>query len=134
GVLRWRGRLDYVLQPFSKRSWAPLSPRVRNALRLTAYQIEVLMSVPPEAACDEGVRLVKAKEPWAGGFTNEVIRAFLRGRSSLRFPDPENQPESYLSAYYSHPQWLVRRWLERFSFQECAGLCAANNEIPPTSL
>jgi 16S rRNA (cytosine967-C5)-methyltransferase len=40
----------------------------------------------------------------------------------------------YLSVYYSHPLWLVRRWLSRFGHEETEKLLVANNEVPGLTL
>ena len=33
----------------------------------------------------------------------------------------------YLSCRYSHPEWMVRRWLKRYGSEETEKLLAANN-------
>ena len=134
GTLRWRGRLDHLLAPFSSRPWSSLSPWVRNALRLAAYQVLFLRSVPAAVAGDECVALVKERERWAAGFANAVFRAFLRGWEQVSFPDPATEPVAYIAAWHSHPEWLVRRWCARFGAEACAALCSANNAVPPLTL
>ncbi|MFO7169895.1 MAG: transcription antitermination factor NusB, partial [Chloroflexota bacterium] len=92
GVLRWQGRIDYYLQHFSKRPLARLSPISRAALRLAAYQMLFLESIPPPVACSQSVALVKAREPWAAGFVNGVCRSFVRKWQQLPLPDPQSDP------------------------------------------
>jgi 16S rRNA (cytosine967-C5)-methyltransferase len=40
----------------------------------------------------------------------------------------KRDPVYALSARFSHPQWLVRLWRERWGDEQTAALCAANNE------
>lgn len=134
GVLRWRGRIDHILSQFSKRPLVKLTPWTRNALRIGLYQLLFLPSIPHAVACDETVRLVSGQEPWATGFANALLRAYLRGADKVRFPDPNQDPAQYLSVYHSHPHWMVRRWIDRFQFETTEAICQANNRIPPVTI
>lgn len=134
GVTRWRGRIDHHLRSFAKRPLERLSPRVRNALRLAAYQALFLHSVPGPVACSESVLLVKEREPWAAGFVNGVCRSLLRFEGELPIPDRERSPVEHLATLHSHPAWLVERWIERLGFDETAALCQVNNASPPITL
>jgi 16S rRNA (cytosine967-C5)-methyltransferase len=72
---------------------------------------------------------------WAGydGLTslvNGVLRSILRSGLEVEFPDRERSADSYLAAFYSHPLWLVRRWLDRFGLDETEKLLEANNRRP----
>src|SRR5690606_12591461 len=44
------------------------------------------------------------------------------------------KPAWHLATLYSHPEWLVARWLERFGREECERLLQFNNSIAPLSL
>lgn len=134
GVLRWQGRLDYLLASFSSRPWHKLSAVVRGALRLAAYQALFLDSVPAAVAGSESVALVKRREPWAAGFVNAVWWAFVRGYREVAFPDQTRDPDGFIAAWHSHPRWLVERWRARWGAEGCAALCEANNAAPPTTL
>lgn len=127
GVTRWRGRIDHSLRAHSKRPLERLTPCVRNALRLAAYQALFLRAVPGPVACSESVLLVKEREPWAAGFVNGVCRSLMRAGGEAPFPDPQRAPAEYLAAFHSHPLWLVERWLARLGFDSTASLLAANN-------
>jgi len=50
GVLRWRGRLDWVIEHYSSRSLSEMTVSVRNILRLGLYQLLFLERVP--VGCD----------------------------------------------------------------------------------
>src|SRR5690606_16363941 len=48
--------------------------------------------------------------------------------------DASSQPVRRLGVCFSHPDWLVRRYLRRFSREEVRALLAAHNEAPPVTL
>jgi 16S rRNA (cytosine967-C5)-methyltransferase len=58
----------------------------------------------------------------------------IRNIEGIRYPDPEEDHAQYLSVVYSHPHWIVKRWLARFGFDETKSLLSANNERPDLSL
>ena len=64
----------------------------------------------------------------SSGFVNAVLRAYLMQPKKVRFPDKENEPIKYYSIYYSYPEWLVKRWLERLGGEEIEMLLEAGNE------
>lgn len=135
GVLRHRSALDWRLAACSQRHLARLAPPTLTLLRLGAYQLLFLARVPASAAVNETVALTKRLcAPADVGFVNAVLRALDRRRHELVVPDLLERPLDHLTAEYSHPVWLVRRWLKRFGVQRTLHLCRANNAIPPMTL
>jgi 16S rRNA (cytosine967-C5)-methyltransferase len=136
GTLRWRARLDWILGHYVRTGLDTVSPWIRNILRLGLYQIVFLDRVPPHAAVDESVKLAR-KYGHAGtaGLVNAVLRRLARETDSL--PDPERKVGELplaLSLGYSHPQWLVERWLRRLGEEETRALLAADNRPSPLCL
>jgi len=134
GTLRWRARLDWVLGHYVRTGLDTVSPWIRNILRMGLYQIVFLDRIPPHAAVDESVKLAR-KYGHAGtaGLVNAVLRRLAREAGNL--PDPERRIHDLpvaLSTAYSHPQWLVERWLRRLGEEETRALLAADNR--PSSL
>jgi 16S rRNA (cytosine967-C5)-methyltransferase len=135
GVLRHRSALDWRLAACSTRRWGLMTPAVQTILRLGAYQLLFLDRIPPHAAVHETVALAKVMAQEADvGFTNAVLRALERRKGELKVPSLLDRPVDHLTAEFSHPVWLVRRWLKRFGLQRTLALCRANNVIPPTTL
>lgn len=135
GVLRHRAALDWRLAACSQRHLARLAPPTLTLLRVGAYQLLFLSRVPASAAVNETVALTKRLcAPDDVGFVNAVLRALDRRRHELIVPDLLDRPLDHLTAEYSHPVWLVRRWLKRFGVQRTLHLCRANNAIPPMTL
>ena len=59
GVVRWMGRLDWVLNGFYKGQFSKAIPNLKNGLRVALYQILFLDKVPDHAAVNEAVEFVK---------------------------------------------------------------------------
>ena len=115
GVVRHMGRLDWVLSGFYKGQFSKAIPILKNALRVALYQILFLDKVPEYAAVNEAVEFVKKLQGQRpADISNAVLRNIIRSKNSLRYPDPEENLIGYLSTYYSHPVWIVKRWLTRY--------------------
>ena len=131
GVTRWLGRIDWILNGFYKGQFSKCIPNIKNALRVALYQILFLDKVPDYAAVNEAVEFVKKLQGQKyADITNAVLRNIIRNKDSIRYPDPEEDLVGYLSAYYSHPSWMVKRWLTRFDREEIEKLLIANNAKP----
>jgi 16S rRNA (cytosine967-C5)-methyltransferase len=135
GVMRWLGRLDWVINGFYKGQFSKCVPNVKNALRVALYQILFLDKVPDYAAVNEAVDFVKKLQGQKyADQTNAILRNIIRNKDGIRYPDPEEDIFAYLSAYYSHPTWMVKRWLARFGREETEKLLASNNNKPSLTL
>ena len=135
GVVRWMGRLDWILNGFYKGTFSKAIPNLKNGLRVALYQILFLDRVPDYAAVNEAVDFVKklqGQKP--ADLTNAVLRNIIRSKNAIRYPSPEEDLIGYLSAYYSHPSWLVKRYVERFNKEETENLLMSNNEKPYLTL
>jgi len=131
GVVRLKKRLDYVIDQFSDNRKIRLGTRI--VLRMGVYQI-LFMKVPDYASVNESVGLVHAEERRERAFVNGLLRRVVREADQLRYPDPGEDSVGYLSTFYSHPEWMIRRWLGRYGYEETESLCRANNVIPGLSV
>ncbi len=135
GTLRWRASIDARLNRQLHRSLSATNAFVRNLLRVTVYQLLFLDKIPDYAAVNEAVDL--AKNHGGGqtaGFVNGVLRNLLRQTHRPAFAEADDRSTAALVAAYSHPEWLVRRWLEQFGSAEACALMRANNERAPLIL
>lgn len=132
GVLRNRSLLDWFLNLYSERPVERTDARTRSILRLGAYQLLFLDRVPARAAIHTSAELAKThgkKHPYVNG----LLRNLDRNRNALRYPGPDDAV-TRLSVRYSHPEWLVKRWVERFGKQAAEGVLAANNKPAPLTI
>ncbi len=135
GVLRRCITLDWLVDRFSAIKAKRLELRVLNALRLGLYQIYFLTKVPASAAINESVELVKnTTGSGKAGFVNAVLRKAAQEKDSISFPVQFNEPLKHVSINFSHPEWLVRRWIERFGVDSTIELCNANLNPPPKTI
>jgi 16S rRNA (cytosine967-C5)-methyltransferase len=143
GVLRRRATLDALVNPFVARPLGLGKENVQETLRLGVYQLTMLSHIPVHAAVNETVRLMTNSK--IKGFVNGVLRNVARlltdgmveqpGADALPLeggnyrqlakavlPSPSQYPVEYLAAGFALPQWLVRRWLARYDWDECLRL------------
>jgi 16S rRNA (cytosine967-C5)-methyltransferase len=131
GTLRLRGRIDYLLARFVRRGLDALEADVLDTLRLGAYQLLEMGSVPVYAAVSQAVEMAKAVGGrGAGGLVNGVLHALDRGWRDVEFPQFERDPIGHLVTWGSHPRWLVERWVARYGAEGARGLVEANNRRP----
>ena len=136
GVLRWQRLLDFLLQQNLDRPLARLDPEILVALRMGLYQMRFLDRVPARAAVSESVELAKgARKKSAAPLVNAVLRK-LASKATLAGKELEAMVPASASAaertaiLYSHPTWLVERWLARFGEKRTVALLQANNRPP----
>jgi 16S rRNA (cytosine967-C5)-methyltransferase len=134
GVVAWQARLDWSLAAWVDRGLAALDPPVRAALRLGLYQLHALDRVPPHAAVDATVRAARrAAGRGAAGLVNAVLRRASR-EGERPLPPRGDDPATRLAIEWSHPPWLVRRWLAELGEDRTVRRLAADNEAAPTVL
>jgi 16S rRNA (cytosine967-C5)-methyltransferase len=132
GTLRWRGRIDAILAQVMRDAPEKMDGYLRNLLRVTLYQIFFLDKIPAYAAVNEAVEIAKRRGgKGAAGFVNAVARRSLREKDRLAIVDRGGDPARRLAATWSHPEWLVRQWLNDFGAAETEALLKANNEPAP---
>src|ERR1700683_682507 len=136
GVLRWRRQLDFLLERALKKPVERLDLPVALALRIGAYQLRFLEKIPPRAAVNESVELVKmAPKPSAASLVNAVLRkiATQTQSSAQEFLPPDIVRAERLGILHSHPTWMVERWLSRLGESQTVALLEANNRAPRVS-
>lgn len=132
GVLKQRKFLDYLADKLlQKRSKLP--PFIINALRVGLYQLYFLDKVPVYAAINETVAAVKKHRKEFSGLVNGVLRNFLRNKEEIS-KIPKDDLEKYLAIAYSHPEWMVERWLRFYGDSKTQEILRYNNSKPKLTL
>jgi 16S rRNA (cytosine967-C5)-methyltransferase len=142
GVLRWQRLLDFVIDRYLKKPANTADVEVRIALRLGVYQLLFLDRVPAHAAVHESVELVKrARKRSAATLVNAILRK--AAKEPLHGSSPANAvarlfPTDFpladrLGIQYSHPTWIVERWLRIYGEERTRSLLQANNRGPVLS-
>lgn len=132
GVLRHLLKIDFFLGRLLSRPLDSMKATVKNVLRIAVYELIQLSDTPEHAVVHSAVAEIKnTKYVGLAGLVNGVLRNFLRRRSQIILPDQKTDPAHYLEIEYSHPQWLIKRWLERFGFETTELILRTNNQKPP---
>lgn len=136
GLARLRGRVDHLVARRVRAGLGSLDAVVLEVLRLGAYQLLYMDSVPSYAAVSQSVELARRHAGrGAAGLVNAVLRRVAAGGDGPEnFPTFHGDPRGFLSSWGSHPRWLVDRWLGRWTPEEVRALVEADNRRPPVYL
>jgi 16S rRNA (cytosine967-C5)-methyltransferase len=126
GVIRRRRLLDYNLDAHAPRGIK--NGKLRQLLRVGAYQILYLSGVPDFAAVNTAVEIAKQEfGKGEAGFANAVLKAVAR--EGLR--EPKGNDIKSLAVRHSHPEWLVKRWHKALKPLALEAALRRNNEEAP---
>ncbi|MBL0892505.1 MAG: hypothetical protein IBJ19_18085, partial [Gemmatimonadaceae bacterium] len=139
GMLRSRARLDAQLSGLVRGGLAVLDADVLDLLRMGAYQLLHMGSVPAYAAIGQTVELSKRRHGiGASKLVNAVLRRLDRERDTLTSQLTQQQQSGdvfdALALEHSHPRFIVQRWVQQFGEAEAARLLAVNNAAAPMVL
>jgi 16S rRNA (cytosine967-C5)-methyltransferase len=124
--------LDHAVETLGRRPVRKLDPPVRAALRLGAYQLAFADGIPPHAAVNETVELVRAARlERAVPFTNAVMRRLAEGIRPLLATLPEETPAE-AALKHSYPDWVAELWWDELGPDDARALMRAQNEPPET--
>ena len=130
GVTERRLTLDYLLNKLSRTPVKKMSSPVREILRMGAYQLCYMDTVPPFAAINECVSLTRTMGfARLTGFVNGVLRSVQREASALlqTLPDTDKGWE----IRYSCPRSHIRAWRTAYGDATARGLLDSLNDAPP---
>jgi 16S rRNA (cytosine967-C5)-methyltransferase len=132
GVVRRRLTLDHILGQFVDDPQVLENPYVLRILEIGAYQILYMDRVPDHACVNEAVNLTRTnrKTEHCAGLVNATLRTLIKNRKKITLPDPQKDLCKRLSVEYSHPEWMIKRWLARLGLGKTKQLLAFNNEKP----
>jgi len=131
GILRNKSSLDfaidkYLAEPVQKEEF------LKIILEIGAYQILYLTKIPEFAAVNESVNLCKrnAKTAKFSDLVNAVLRKLIADKkTALDIPVKLSFAEK-IALEYSHPLWLVEKWIEQFGKTPTQKILEYNNKMP----
>ena len=135
GTLRWLVRLDWILEKTYHSDWVRVPATVKRILEVALYQILFLDRVPPYAAVNEAVEMTKLEKglEWSGR-VNAILRSIISNPKRHSMPSFQKDPARSISIQWSHPLWIVRKWINSIGLERTVSLCKANNEKPGISI
>ena len=136
GVMRWKLRLDWVIDRFTDFPARKIDPYVQNILRLAVFQILFLDRIPESAAVNEAVSQAGSSKRTSHTipFVNAVLRNICRQKDRIPFPDKEKDRLRFLTTYYSYPEWLVKKWIQELGSGSAEALLSAQNSFPDPNI
>jgi 16S rRNA (cytosine967-C5)-methyltransferase len=129
GVTRWRRWLDFLIDRAYTGDLTEVEPLLRQIARIGAYDLLVLRT-PPHVAVSAAVAVATdAVGAGAGQLANAILRRVADQRDNPPLPSTDDRADD-LGVRWSHPTWLVRRWLDRFGEEGAVALMKVNNDRP----
>ena len=133
GTVKNKTLLEYWVKKFVPK-YRDLPHWIALNLLLAVYQIRFMDRIPDTAAVNEAVNLAKIYgHKGTVALTNGVLRNMLRTEDAFSVP-PRDNLKQFLTINYSHPEWLVERWLRDYSAENVEKLLAFDNQAPPLSI
>lgn len=130
GIFRRRSYLDFLISHYSSIQLEEMEPFFRNLLRLGIYDLLFMDGTPDYAAINEAVEIAKTQiSPKTGDLTNAILRRIQRELDALPKPDFEDRTK-LIATTFSHPEWMVERWVKQFGERDAFMLMQANNQRP----
>lgn len=135
GTIEKKIQLDYVIDQFSSVPVRKMKPLIRCLMRMSAYQILYMDSVPDSAVCNEAVKLsMKRKFQNLKGFVNGVLRSIARGKEQIKWPDKERNLTEWLMITYSMPKFLVELWVKEYGMECTEKMLSGLEKVHPVSI
>ncbi len=129
-ILRRRSYLDFIINEFSSIDVEEMKPLLKNILRLGLYELLFMDGTPDYASINEAVDIAKYRlGSKSGDLVNAILRNIQRDIDNLPKPAFEDRTK-LIATTFSHPEWMVKRWVQRFGEREAFQLMQANNQRP----
>lgn len=114
GVIERLMELDLRIGSLSSMKPGRMHPILRNTLRLGAYEILYMDSIPVFATVNECVNMVRhSPASKAAGMANAILRRLENAPAPKLLADGDNSQKG-ISSRYSLPLWLVKQWNSRY--------------------
>lgn len=134
GVIRWKPKLDWVLNGFYFGDYQKCLNIVKNSMRVALYQLMMLERIPDYAAINDAVEVVKGIQGQkTAGIVNGVLRNIARNINNIRYPDTAQDEIYHYAVIHAHPKWMAKRWINRFGIKDAVSIMSYNN-IPPDTI
>ena len=132
-IVRWKLRIDYIVSKSLKMDSESLETTLKSAYRLAAFNV-----VWMNKSAEKCISLSDFAIPKEFGKYKETVRHFIKflnkAKNDIPYPNPKKNLVNAISVTYSHPVWLVEKWLGIYSEQDVVKLCEFNNAEPPLTV
>ena len=134
GTVGAQGTLDAAIDAHV-RSASKLEPRVRDALRIAAFEL-MYLSTEPAIAVSQGVELVRCVVPQAAGMANAVLRRIAEAERAeveaarIRLDSGEIDDDA-IALVGGMPTWLAHEFVVSLGPEQASELSRGNTEAAP---
>ncbi len=126
---RGRGAARYLLETCLPQGLASVPDLFRLRLEATICQLLWGERRPKAVLISSAVEGIKTQyNQTFAGLANAVLRRLAT--DPLTFPAPQPDLLRHLSAVYSHPEWIVQRWLNRWGEEHTRAQLIWDNRRP----
>ncbi len=127
GVIKYKKLLDYILEMATDKPLKKIEVDALNLLRIGAFQ-RVMLNTPRHALVYETSEAAKdLHRPDLVPFVNAVLRHLPDERVWLSSMRNLGRVKS-IAIKYSHPEWLVERWIKTYGEQDTIELLKFDND------
>lgn len=127
GVIQYKKLLDYILEIATNKPLSKLEIDALNLLRIGLFQ-SVILNTPGYALVNETAEAARdLQRSDLVPFVNAVLRHLPDERVWLSSMKNLGKVES-LAIKNSHPEWLVKRWIEAYGEKDTVKLLEFNND------
>ncbi|MBM7552811.1 16S rRNA (cytosine(967)-C(5))-methyltransferase RsmB [Thalassobacillus pellis] len=132
GTLQRRDLLAYYVKDRVKGK-KKLQPWVKWLLYMSIYQMTFLDKIPDHAIIHEAVEIAKKRghkgiASLVNGMLRNIQRSGVSDLSELK------EPINRLAIETSHPEWMVKRWVDMYGFEVTKEMCFSNLTYKPMSV
>lgn len=132
-IVRWKLKIDYIISKSLKMDSVSLDTTLKSAYRLAAFNV-----VWMDKSAEKSISLSDFAIPKEFGKYKETVRHFIKflnkAKKEIPYPNPNKNLVNALSVTYSHPVWLIEKWLGIYGEQDVIKLCEFNNAEPPLTV
>jgi len=129
GTIRMSKRIDNEIAYYCKSKIQKLEKFYLIILRIGVYQINYMDKIPDYAIVSTSVDITKRYFPKYSKLTNALLRNVARQKYKIEKPKKDSSIEDF-SIYYSHPKWLIDKWLNKYGYLSVIKLLNFNNKTP----
>ena len=132
-IIRWKLKIDYIISKSLKRDADSLETTLKSAYRLATFNV-----VWMNKSAEKSISLSDFSIPREFGKHKETVRDYIKflnkAKKEIPYPNPTKNLVNALSITYSHPAWLIEKWLGLYGKEAVVKLCEFNNTEPALTL